>query len=378
MSRKKNKAIKQYKLKNGETRYMFKIYLGMDPKTGERRETTRRSFLNYREAEIEYEKLKVNGRKGNFINQITYKEVYEDWLTSEYKKRGNRASTVKKTEQYFKDHILPQLGHIKIQKIDYKICLEAAYVWYEALKYNEKLEQYAKQVFEHAINLEYIIRNPMQSVSTPVKRHIAKKVSYYTREELIEFLEAAKQGSLKKYAYLRLISYTGMRRAEGFALSWSAIDFRNKKINVSKAVTIDDDGNLILGSTKNGYPRELFIDDVTLAILTEWKTLQTDLLGKLNKDTLIFPNSKNNIAFPSKAFDWCNQIQEKNNLKYVSPHGLRRTHATLYYASKVTHYEIQKRLGHVLNDVTSQSYIVETDETKLEAFENFLKYMTYY
>lgn len=377
MARKKNKAIKQYKLKNGEIRYMFKVYQGMDPKTGKRRETTRRGFLNYREAEAEYEKLKVNGQKGNFINQITYNEVYEDCFKF-YKRKDNRASTILKTQQYFKNHILPQLGHIKIQKIDYKICLEAAYVWYEALKYNKKIEQYAKQVFEHAVNLKYIDRNPMQSVSTPVKKHGIRKVSFYTREELIEFLEAAKKEPLKKYAYLRLVSYTGMRRREGFALTWSDIDFNNKKINVSKAVTIDDEGKLILGPTKNGYPREIYIDDVTLEVLKEWQMLQKDLLGKLIKDTLIFPNSQNNIAFPSKALDWCYQIQEKNNLKYVSPHGLRRTHATFYYASKAPHYEIQKRLGHVLNDVTSQSYIIETDETKLEAFQNFIKYMNYY
>lgn len=377
MARKKYKAIKQYKLKNGEIRYMFKVYQGMDPKTGNRCETTRRGFLNYREAEAEYEKLKVNGQKGNFINKITYNEVYEDWLKF-YKKKGNRASTILKTEQYFKHHILPQLGHIKIQKIDYTICLEAAYVWYEKLKYNKKIEQYAKQVFEHAVNSEYISRNPMQSLSTPIKKHLPKKASYYTREELVEFLEAAKKEPLKKYAYLCLISCTGMRRAEGFALTWSDIDFKNKKINVSKAVTINDEGKLMLGPTKNGHPRELFIDDVTLKVLKEWQTLQKDLLGKLNKDTLIFPNSQNNIAFPSKALDWCYKIQEKNNLKYVSPHGLRRTHATLYYASKAQHYEIQKRLGHVLNDVTSQSYIIETDETKLEAFQNYLKYMDYY
>ena len=196
MARKKNKAIKQYKLKNGETRYMFKVYQGMDPKTGNRRETTRRSFLNYREAEIEYGKLKVNGQKGNFINQITYRVVYEDWFKF-YKKQGNRASTIQKTEQFFKHHILPQLGHIKIQKIDYKICLEAAYVWYEALKYSKKIEQYAKLVLEHAVNLKYMDRNPMQSVSTPVKNHDVRQVSFYTREELIEFLEAAKKEPLK-------------------------------------------------------------------------------------------------------------------------------------------------------------------------------------
>jgi len=52
------------------------------------------------------------------------------------------------------------------------------------------------------------------------------------------------------------------------------------------------------------------------------------LLGKVKKDQLIFPNSFNEITYPSKAFDWCNSITEKNGLKYINPHGLRRTHAT--------------------------------------------------
>lgn len=140
MARTKNKAIKKYTKKNGQTCYMFKIYQGMDPKTGKRRETTRRGFLTYREAEIEYDKLKMNGRNQLFTNNLTYEEVYEIWLETSYKKKENKASTVDKTIQYFKNHILPEFGHLKIQNINYHICLEAAYNWYHNLKYNKKFK----------------------------------------------------------------------------------------------------------------------------------------------------------------------------------------------------------------------------------------------
>ncbi|MER2006810.1 MAG: site-specific integrase [Psychrobacillus sp.] len=376
MARTKNKAIKKYKLKNGELRYMFKVYQGMDSKTGKRRETTRRGFLTYREAEIEYEKLKANGRKNIFVNNLTYQDIYEDWLKI-YKKGNLRPTTVQKTEQYFKNHILPQFGHLKITKIDYYICLEAAYVWYEKLKYNKKIEHYANKVFVHALNARFIDYNPLLSVETPIKKLKTNTIDYYTRQELIDFLESAKNESLKKYAYLRTISYLGLRRAEGFALIWSDVDFDKKMISINKAVTRDSEGKLILGPTKTGEERILHVDDKTLEILKEWRTLQTDVLGTLDTEQLIFPNKFNEIAYPSKAYDWCSQIVEKYKLKYINPHGLRRTHATLYRVSGADYYDTKRRLGHSFNDVTSKSYIMEAEELKYEAFMKFVMYMNY-
>ena len=42
--------IKKYTTKNGETRYMLKAYLGVDPLTGKQKRTTRRGFKSKKEA----------------------------------------------------------------------------------------------------------------------------------------------------------------------------------------------------------------------------------------------------------------------------------------------------------------------------------------
>ena len=42
--------IKKYTMKNGETRYLFQTYLGVDPLTGKERRTTRRGFKTIKEA----------------------------------------------------------------------------------------------------------------------------------------------------------------------------------------------------------------------------------------------------------------------------------------------------------------------------------------
>lgn len=217
----------------------------------------------------------------------------------------------------------------------------------------------------------------MESVETPIKKLNPKTRDYYNRQELIEFLESAKNESLKKYAYLRTVSFLGLRRAEGFSLIWSDVDFAKKMISINKAVTLDSEGKLILGPTKTGDERKLHVDEKTLEILKEWRTLQIDAFRTLDSEQLIFPNKFNEIAYPSKAYDWCSQIVEKYNLKYINPHGLRRTHATLYRISGADYYDIKKRLGHSFNDVTSKSYIMEAEELKYEAFMKFVTYMNY-
>ncbi|WP_449443148.1 Arm DNA-binding domain-containing protein [Ureibacillus acetophenoni] len=46
----KQPTIKSYKLKNNETRYMFQLYIGVDPLTGKEQSTTRRGFKTKKEA----------------------------------------------------------------------------------------------------------------------------------------------------------------------------------------------------------------------------------------------------------------------------------------------------------------------------------------
>nr|WP_326187492.1 Arm DNA-binding domain-containing protein [Exiguobacterium indicum] len=45
-------TIKSYKLKSNATRYMFHLYIGVDPLTGKELSTTRRGFLTKKEARM--------------------------------------------------------------------------------------------------------------------------------------------------------------------------------------------------------------------------------------------------------------------------------------------------------------------------------------
>ena len=81
----RNKNIKSYTKKNGTRAYKFKVYLGSDPITGKRIETTRRGFNTAREAQRALDRLRVdydkNGwRNGNKLNVKTVDDLFNAWF----------------------------------------------------------------------------------------------------------------------------------------------------------------------------------------------------------------------------------------------------------------------------------------------------------
>ena len=65
-----NTNIKSYTLKNNERRYMFQLYMGVDPLTGKERTTTRRGFKTKREAQDALTELRVQANNGTYKNKL--------------------------------------------------------------------------------------------------------------------------------------------------------------------------------------------------------------------------------------------------------------------------------------------------------------------
>lgn len=72
--------IKEYKSKNGERRFKFHLYLGLD-ENGKRVNITRQGFTNYNDAKTTYDKLRASGTQGyTKPKQIKVDEMYNLWF----------------------------------------------------------------------------------------------------------------------------------------------------------------------------------------------------------------------------------------------------------------------------------------------------------
>mgnify|MGYP000918284845 CR=1 FL=1 len=62
-----DKRIKKYKKNNGDTAYMFNIYLGKNPLTGKDKRVTRRGFVSRREPRLAIARLESGMETGSYV-----------------------------------------------------------------------------------------------------------------------------------------------------------------------------------------------------------------------------------------------------------------------------------------------------------------------
>ena len=378
--------IKKYTTKNGETRYLFQTYLGIDPATGKERRTTRRGFKTMKEAKqaernllLDVEENGLPSNQSDGFQDPTFEKLASLWLEN-YKTTvkpstfENVQSKVEKmTEEHFKE--------LKLKKITVAYCqrvvieLSKSYVLY-----NHYLSV-INRIFKYAVLMDVINSNPFDKIIKPKSRQTQRKGNFLTKEELKEFLKLAQNTTLSYFFPLvHLMSYTGLRQGEALALKWSDIDFENKKITVNKtAARIKEKQTLQTPKTKNSK-RVISIDSATLSILKSWKKDQIKIYFKNGKhfegdENFIFTNQRGEWVHIHNFIRYFKRFIADHKLKQITPHGLRHTHASLLFSAGVEPKNISDRLGHSTVQITLDLYTHITEEQRSDTVEKLLEYM---
>lgn len=378
--------IKKYTTKNGETRYLFQTYLGIDPITGKERRTTRRGFKTMKEAKqaernllLDVEENGLPSNQSDGFQDPTFEELAQLWLEnykttvkpSTFENVKSKVETM--TEEHFKELKLKKITVAYCQKV--VIELSKTYVLY-----NHYLSV-INRIFKYAVLMDILDSNPFDKVIKPKSRQTQRKGNFLTKEELKEFLKLAKTATLSYFFPLvHLMSYTGLRQGEALALKWSDIDFENKKITVNKtAARIKEKQTLQTPKTKNSK-RVISIDPTTLSILKSWKKDQIKIYFKNGKhfegdDNFIFTNQRAEWVHIHNFIRYFKRFIADHKLKTITPHGLRHTHASLLFSAGVEPKNISDRLGHSTVQITLDLYTHITEEQRSDTVEKLLEYM---
>ena len=378
--------IKKYTTKNGEIRYLFQTYLGIDPLTGKERRTTRRGFKTMKEAKqaernllLDVEENGLPSNQSDGFQDPTFEELASLWLEN-YKTtvkpstfENVKSKVEKMTEEHFKELKLKKITVAYCQKV--VIELSKSYVLY-----NHYLSV-INRIFKYAVLMDILDSNPFDKVIKPKSRQTQRKGNFLTKEELKEFLKLAQNTTLSYFFPLvHLMSYTGLRQGEALALKWSDIDFENKKITVDKtAARIKEKQTLQTPKTKNSK-RVISIDPTTLSILKSWKKDQIKIYFKNGKhfegdDNFIFTNQRGDWVHIHNFIPYFKRFVTDHKLKPITPHGLRHTHASLLFSAGVEPKNISDRLGHSTVQITLDLYTHITEEQRTDTVEKLIEYM---
>jgi integrase len=384
-------VIKQYELKNGTKKWMFKTYLGVNPKTGGDVNTTRRGFDTKKEAQLTVTRLKASFDDGTYFKDEpsdgdeikTFKDVFDLWKVN-YELTVKESTYCKAISQY-EVHTLPVFGDKRMDEISIADIQRFANANVKKfVKYRDFVTDVSR-IFEYAINLGIIKDNPAIHAIIPKRKESLdkpKRQNYYTKNELKQFLELTKaQQTQKAYTFMKLSSASGCRQGELLGLEWQHVDFESNSISIVQTLAMGKGRRLYLEQPKTKHSkRTISIDPETMVVLKRWKVQQSkDMLklgySTLNKHQLVFSNDHNEFLHLTVPRKWLMKTITNNGLRVITIHGLRHTHATLLLEAGVSPKIISERLGHASIQITLDLYSHVTDKMEKTASEVFAKAM---
>lgn len=376
--------IKKIKLKNGQIRWEFQVYLGVNPKTG-KQATTQKRYETYREADLQLSRIKAQVKEGTYFKKkkkktsYTFKEVYEIWFDS-YQHTVEESSLLK-IEGDFERRILPAIGHYRIDKIEHSDIQSLANEWGDFVNCSNWISS-IRRMFTYANTppLELNIKDPTANVVIPTPKRKKRDKIFFEKEELKKFIDVlSEEKNLQKIVALRLLIFCGIRRGETLGLYWDCVDFDEKTIQIKRAVKRrkkkKDDGKkskteLYIGAPKNEASyRTLSVDDITLSYLRKLKE------HKINER--IFNSKNGGIMTVSNPRKWMIDIIDKAGLERINIHGLRHTHTSLLIDAGATIKDVQKRLGHDDLDTTLEIYAHVTEHSEKKLAKTFSDYIDF-
>ncbi len=203
--------------------------------------------------------------------------------------------------------------------------------------------------FEYCVQQNHIETSPAAYIHNP---KLPRKLPIYLVEsELRQLLGAVAQEdtwSVRDYAILILLAFTGMRRQELVGLDVASVDFERRTAKVFG---------------KGAKERLIPLNNLVLDALRSWLEVRPVVADP----TPLFVNRQGKRLTGRSVYNIVKKYVRQAGLTKgrISPHKLRHTFATLLHLNEVDILEIQKLLGHA--SITSTQIYTHTNTQKLRS-----------
>lgn len=352
------------------------ISLGYDLQ-GKRKRIIKQGFKTKKEAEQFVTDTLDKRNKGYSFktnNDVLFKDFIIDWFNIHSTTSELAINTRNDYIGRINKHIIPLIGSYKLCDLNTDIMQE----FYNELLGNMKPVS-AKKVIDiingclkWAKSKKLIYDMPTEFIKTA--KCTKPKIEYWSQEEVNFFLNYIKDTYLYTPIFIDVL--TGLRIGELCGLRWCDIDLVNGVINVNQQL-IHDKRLKILMLDKLKTPsshRSITIPKILINYLTELKAIRKpsdDDYVVLNREDNKYPPRNLSMNFSKKVAkfslpkeDYHGPIKNYMQLKQITFHGLRHTHATLLILNGENVKVVSERLGHTDVKMTLNNYTHVMDEMK--------------
>lgn len=327
---------------------------------GVERQKRLRGFKTKKEAQQAYvEWASKHIDENSPVAAITFSQLVGEYLTHAEKRM--KESSYLDAKRKIETRILPYLAKYYVVELTPLILAE----WQNKLtdekysyKYRKDLRGYLSRVLKFGVSY-YQLPNELGKVESFRNTERKKEMLFWTLEEFSRFIACIKED--KFYAYFNTLYYTGMRKGEAQALTWSDIDFNNGTIKINKSLTRKTKkGSYAITSPKNkSSNRTITINKKLQEILSNHKPADS------KSEDFVFGGER---PLSNSTIDRRIETGAANaGVKKIRQHDFRHSHASFLLANGISIVAVSKRLGHsnVSQTLDTYAHFMPSEERKL-------------
>lgn len=277
-------------------------------------------------------------------NKIIWDDLVKEFLENSHNKDGTLYSKKINLEKYgdiFKDKNINAITPPLVEKWKIKMNKEDL-----VTSTKQNIFNYFKTVLDYAVKKHYIKINPFRITDNfekdPNKIEVKHEEELYlTPEEFSKFISVIDDDFWK--LFFSFAFYMGTRKGEQIAIQWKDIDFDNHTVKIYKQLNLKGlkKDNLFI-PTKNGVTRTISIPNKLWNMIIDQYNKSSKIAG-FDKDFFVFGDDKY-ISYTTidRKKDYYFNLSD---VKRITMHQFRHSHASLLISNNVPLNVIAKRLG---------------------------------
>ena len=168
-----------------------------------------------------------------------------------------------------------------------------------------------------------------------------KEMLFWTKEEYLKFIECVKDKPISYYAF-QILYWCGIREGELLALTPADIDFKNKKLHITKSYQYINGEDIITDPKTEKSRRDVVIPDFLVEELRQF----IGMLYGYGRDDRIFQITKSYLHHEMS------RGAKAAGVKRIRIHDLRHSHISLLIRLGFSAVAIGNRVGHESQTIT--------------------------